>query len=93
MDIYCGGCVKALDKKYFPICTACDDMIKSGKRNLDNSNNFICVNHADNYKFDYDNTRIYLCERCIPRFERYDRGLLRCIDYELSLLDKNQTSK
>jgi len=66
-------CDKLLHEQRFPLCTACDDMIKTGENNLDD----------DNYKFHYDGIRIYLCEKCIPRFKRYDRGLFRSINYAL----------
>jgi hypothetical protein len=73
MDDKFFDCDKLLHKERFPLCTACDDMIKTGENNLDD----------DNYKFDYDGIRIYLCEKCIPRFKRYDRGLFRSINYAL----------
>ena len=79
----CDKCNKLLHKECFPLCTACDDMIKIGENNLDDDGGFLCILHADNYKFDYDGIRIYLCEKCIPRFKRYDRGLFRSINYAL----------
>jgi hypothetical protein len=88
--LYCRECQDQIHENLFPSCMACDDRIKLTSM-FGCYRGFLCENHSDNYKHDYGDARIYLCECCLPRFKRYDKGTLRCIDYGLELLEANKT--
>ena len=87
--LYCRECKDQIHENLFPSCMACDDRIKI-KNIFWCDRGFLCKNHSDNYKHNYGDAQIYLCDCCLPRFKRYDKGTLRCIDYGLSLLEMNK---
>lgn len=88
--LFCQTCQASLHEIYFPSCLGCDDKI--GAKNIFGckcDHKFLCTNHADSHKFIYKDIYIYLCENCVPLFNRQDKQVIKYIDFNLFLIENN----